>query len=624
MTLFVAFSAIFILFSSFFLPLPTADRKSALPFVSSIVPTVGATSVYANLASSNLTLNITPATTNLITTNDDWSGVASVEGYFGRNLTATHGIDPQTVLGTEFAGNALPSTPTQVSANKGNPSAFNAGGVAEFDSGTYLAIGFQGNVQANPYMVFYLNTTGRSSITMSYTVTDIDAGSNDAVSPIALQYRIGETGNFINLPAGFIADATDGGIAGRSTSKSVILPADAANKPKVQVRLITTNAANAAGSSTPDEWIGINNITVSSQAPTAANGNISGTLRFGGSLIPNTLVALSDTTSNAKSFTRTNANGDYLFAEQETGRIYIVQPLSSKYSFSPGSSVVSLVDNALGLNFNSTAKTYRPKNDFDGDGISDVAVFRPTDGNWYVLRSSDAQMSVFNFGAETDVPVSADFDGDGKTDYAVFRPSTGNWYIWQSATQDLRVERFGAADDKLVPADFDGDGKADVAVYRGGIWYIRRSSDNGFEAKNYGADTDTPLTGDFDGDGKSDFSVYRPALGTWFTLQSSSGNSSARRFGAETDVPMAGDFDGDGFADIAQFRSGFWYILNSTTDFEASQLGTGEDKLIVGDFDGDGRADTTTFRDGLWTIRNSADGTARTVQFGLPTDITIK
>jgi FG-GAP-like repeat len=359
-------------------------------------------------------------------------------------------------------------------------------------------------------------------------------------------------------------------------------------------------------------------------APTAADGSIAGTLRFGNSLMPNTLVVLIDTTSSSKSFTRTNANGDYLFDEQETGRTYIVQPLSSKYSFSPGSSAVSLVDNAIGLNFNASAKTYRPKNDFDGDGVSDVAVFRPTDGNWYVLKSSDGQMSVFNFGAETDLPVSADFDGDGKTDYAVFRPSEGNWYIWQSATQDLRVERFGAADDKLVPADFDGDGKADVAVYRGGNWYIKRSSNGAFETKNYGADTDTPLTGDFDNDGKSDFSVYRPALGTWFTLQSSSGNSSARRFGAETDVPVAADFDGDGYADIAQFRSGLWYILNSTTDFEATQLGAGEDKSIVGDYDGDGRADTTTFRNGLWTIRNSADGTIRTVYFGLPTDITIR
>ena len=411
----------------------------------------------------------------------------------------------------------------------------------------------------------------------------------------------------------------------------VTIPTNAAGNPTTAISIdpvdgaVTVNVLYVA----VDE-AGIESLTAATAAfpfgfaPTAADGSIAGTLRFGNQLMPNTLVVLTDTTTSTKSFTRTDANGSYIFAEQETGRTYIVQPLSSKYTFSPGSSLVSLVESVAGLNFNSSAKAYHPKNDFDGDGISDVAVFRPTDGNWYVLRSSDAQMNTFKFGAETDVPVSADFDGDGKTDYAVYRPSEGNWYIWQSATQDLRVERFGAADDKLVPADYDGDGKADVAVYRGGTWYIRRSSDGGFETKHYGADTDTPLTGDFDNDGKSDFSVYRPADGTWYTLLSASGNSSARRFGAATDVPTAADFDGDGYADIAQFRSGIWYILNSTTDFEASRFGTGEDKSIVGDYDGDGRADTTTFRDGLWTIHNSADGTIRTVHFGLPTDITIK
>jgi hypothetical protein len=186
------------------MPLPFSNDGKMMPSGLSLATPASATSIYYSFTGGNLSFSITPSTVNLISSNDNWTNVPSVEGYMGQNLTATHGIDPQTVLGTEFAGNALPSVgDTQVNANKGNPSAYNAGGVTEFDTGTYLSMGFQGNVQANPYLVFYLDTTGRSSVTISYDVTDIDGGSNNAVSPIALQYRIGETGNFTNLPDGY-------------------------------------------------------------------------------------------------------------------------------------------------------------------------------------------------------------------------------------------------------------------------------------------------------------------------------------------------------------------------------------------------------------------------------------
>lgn len=262
--------------------------------------------------------------------------------------------------------------------------------------------------------------------------------------------------------------------------------------------------------------------------------------------------------------------------------------------------------------------------DFDGDARSDVAVWRPTDGVWYINRSSYG-FSGFAFGQAGDTPVPADYDGDGRTDAAVYRG--GVWYRLMSSTGGFDAVSFGLATDIPVPADFDGDGKADVAVFRPstGAWYELLSS-GGIVSRQFGLAGDVPLPADYDGDNRADINVFRPSNGTWYRLNSSTGAMTGAQWGLNGDKAVAGDFDGDGRADIAVWRpsNGAWYILLSSSGaMSATSFGMAGDIPAVGDFDGDGRADISVWRpsDGVWYRLNSSTGGFAAMKFGLAGDV---
>jgi hypothetical protein len=269
-----------------------------------------------------------------------------------------------------------------------------------------------------------------------------------------------------------------------------------------------------------------------------------------------------------------------------------------------------------------------PPFDFDGDGRSDIGVFRPSNGVWYLNRST-AGFTAFQFGQNGDRAVTSDFDGDRKADPAIYR--NGVWWRYLSATGSVDAINFGLPGDVPAPADFDGDGKADLAVYRPstGIWYWLNSSDGAFSAVQFGLLGDIPMAADYDGDGRADINLFRPSNGVWYRINSSTGSFSTTQFGITEDIPVIGDFDGDRRIDIAVWRpsTGVWYWLRSSNgQFVVSSFGMNGDIPSPADFDGDGRTDVAVFRPstGVWHRLSSSNGAYAAVQFGLNGDAPVQ
>ena len=275
--------------------------------------------------------------------------------------------------------------------------------------------------------------------------------------------------------------------------------------------------------------------------------------------------------------------------------------------------------------------------DFDGDGKTDLSVFRPqgpSGAEWWYRRSSNGTVLGQQFGISTDRPVAADFTGDGKTDVAVWRPSSGQWFIIRSEDGSFYAFPFGTNGDIPVPADYDGDGKADPAVFRPstGQWFIQKTT-GGTDFIPFGKSSDVPVTGDFDGDGKADIAIFRPSgaspgAAEWWIRRSSGAGVLAFQFGISTDKAVPGDYTGDGKTDVAIYRPGSpatWYVLRSEDfSFFSFPFGTMGDLPVPGNYDGDAKWDAGVFRPSnkTWFVNQTSGGTL-IIPFGVSTDVPV-
>lgn len=270
---------------------------------------------------------------------------------------------------------------------------------------------------------------------------------------------------------------------------------------------------------------------------------------------------------------------------------------------------------------------------------TDIAVFRPSNGTWYLRNTVDGSLIAQLWGMSGDKPVPGDYDGDGKLDFAVFRPSDSHWYILRSSDGGMDAPVWGLSTDEPVPGDYDGDGKTDIAVRRGSTWYVVKSSDPAnYVEQAWGAETDLAVPGDYDGDGKTDLATFRPSDTTWRILKSSlpeeESTSIERAWGESADLPQTGDFDGDNIADYATFRLSdtVWRILSTFDGYTIEQQwGASTDKPVPGDYDGDGKTDIAVVRPRLsetdttstWYILKSSDGGWMVQQWGMDGDVAV-
>ena len=223
--------------------------------------------------------------------------------------------------------------------------------------------------------------------------------------------------------------------------------------------------------------------------------------------------------------------------------------------------------------------------DFDGDGVSDCAIFRPADGLWSIRG-----LTRFYLGGSDDRATAGDFDGDGTSEAAVFRDASGLWAV--SGVTRLYLGQTG---DIPSPADFDGDATAEIAVFRGsiGLWAVAGRTQLAF-----GSAGDWPVPGDYGGDGTAEATVYRPASGLWAVR-----DFTRSYLGGSDDWPAAGDYAGAGARRIAVFRpcSGLWAVGGLTR----VNFGNCLDWPRPADYDGDGTDEIGVFRgsEGFWSVR---------------------
>lgn len=241
----------------------------------------------------------------------------------------------------------------------------------------------------------------------------------------------------------------------------------------------------------------------------------------------------------------------------------------------------ALLTGSLGLipsNASAVPASVTP-GDFDGDGLSDIIVTRPTLAGdthklWLARFSSGAPHEPAIFGLSSDKEFTADFDGDGVTNIGVTRivPTNGlnlvYWY-YLSNTGQIVEKQFGLEGDTFF---VEGDRYDQTATFiairklHGGLtWIVANPAVQEPNVFNFGLENDTPFLTNMSYPAYKNPIVARnneiPGFKSWFLMDATPKNSNAPVvesfiFGLSTDTALPPvDYNGDGVDDLVVART---------------------------------------------------------------------
>lgn len=265
---------------------------------------------------------------------------------------------------------------------------------------------------------------------------------------------------------------------------------------------------------------------------------------------------------------------------------------------------------------------------YDSDNKTDIAIFDPASGIWYIRHSDGTPDRSVPFGWSTTIPIGgSDFDGDNKTDLAIFDTGSGRWYIRPSSGGvDWNIPFGWGSTLPIGGMKYDDDNRADLTIYdvNNGHWYIRPSKGGRDADILFGWGSTIPIGGGYyDNDNFTDLALFDKNTGNWHIRHSSGIADTNVSFGWGSVIPVGGGkYDSDNKTDLAIFdpSSGRWYIRPSGGGVDWNiAFGWGSTVPVPGmNSDNDTRSDLTIFDKnmGHWYIRPSQGGVDKFIGFG--------